>query len=77
MSRGKPVGVSVIYSPSARLRRGSDHVFASCTREETSFSRTSRFRLRAGQVRIACWKDSGLVSHGGQVGSGSSSDHEG
>jgi len=54
MSGGKPVFVSVIYSPSARMRRGSDHIIASCAREETSFSRRSRTRERAGQVRMAC-----------------------
>jgi len=77
MSGGKPDLVSVMYSPSARMRRGSDHVVASCAREETSFSRRSRTRLRAGQESIACWKDSGQVPHRGQDGSGSSSDHEG
>jgi len=76
MSRGKPVFVSVIYSASARMRMGWDHVVASCAREGTSFSRRSRTRLRAGQVRMACWKDSGPMSNRGQVASGSSLDHE-
>ena len=30
-----------------------------------------------GRVRMACWKDSGPVSHCAQVGSGFSLDHEG
>jgi len=77
MSGGKPVFVSVMYSPSARMRRASDHIVTSCTREETSFSRKSRTRVRAGQVRLACRKDSGPVSHRGLVGSGFSSNHEG
>jgi len=77
MSGGKPVFVSVMYSPSARMRRGSDHIVASCAREETSFSRRSRTRVRAGQVRMACWKDSGPFPHRGQVGSGFSSNDEG
>jgi len=77
MSGGKPVFVSVMYSPRACMRRGSDHIVASCAREETSFSRRSRARVRAGQVRMACWKDSGPVLHRGQVGSGFSSNHAG
>jgi len=54
MSGGKPVFVSVMYSPSARMRRGSDHVVPSYAREERSFSRRSRACPRAGQVRMAC-----------------------
>jgi len=54
MSGGKPVFVSVIYSPSARMRRGSDQVVASRAREETSFRRRSRARSRAGHARMAC-----------------------
>ena len=77
LSGGKPVLVSVMYSPSARLRWGLDQIIASCQREETSFSRTSQTHVRAGQVRIACWKDSGPVWYRGQVGSGFSSNHEG
>jgi len=77
MSGGNPVFVSVMYSPSARIRRGSDHIVASCAREETSFSRRPGTRVRAGQVRMACWKDSGPVSHCGHVGSGFLSNHEG
>ena len=77
MSGGKPVFVFVIYSPSGRMTRGSDQVVPSGAREETSFSRRSRSRVRAGQVRMAWWKDSGVVWHRGQVGSGSSSNHEG
>jgi len=65
-----------MYSPSARVRWGLDHIVASCSREETSFSKLSRTHARAGQVRMACWKDSGPVSHRGQVGSGFSSNHE-
>ena len=77
MSGGKPVFVSVMYSPRACIRVGSDHIGASCAREETSFSRRFRARVRAGHVRTACWKDSGSVSQRGQVGSGLSSDQEG
>jgi len=77
MSGGKPVFVSVMYATNALMRWGSDQIVASCLREETSFNRSSRTREWAGQVRMACWKDSGPVSHHGQVGSGSSSNHEG
>jgi len=77
MFGGNPVFVSVMYSLRARMRRGLVHVVASCAREETSFSRRSRARWRAGQVRMACRKDSGPISHRGQVGSASTSDHEG
>jgi len=77
MSGGKPVFVSVMYSSKARTSWGSDHIAASCPREETSFSRRSQTRVRAGQLRMACWKDSGSVPQRGQVRSGSSSDHEG
>ena len=77
MSGGKPVFVSVMYSPKARMSLGSDHIGASCAREETSFSRRFRAPVRAGQVRTACWKDSGPVWQRGQVGSGFSSDQEG
>jgi len=77
MSGGKLVFVSVMYSPSPRMRWGSDQIVASCPREKISFSKSSRTRVRAGQVRMACWKDSGPVPHRGQVGSGFSSNHEG
>jgi len=76
MSAGKPLFVSVMYPPSARMRRGSDHIVASSAREEASFSRGPRTSVRAGHVRMACWKDSGPVPHRGQVGSGFSSNHE-
>jgi len=76
MSGGKPDFISVLYSPKARMRSGSDHIVTSCPREETPGSRLSRTRVQAGQVRMACWKDSGPVPHRGQVGSGFSSDHE-
>jgi len=77
MSGGQPVFVSVMYSPGAWMTRGSDQIVASCAREETSLSRRSRTSVRAGHVRMACWKDSGPVSHRGQVGSGLSSYHDG
>jgi len=76
MSGGKPVLVSVMYSPKARMRRGSVHRSASGPREETSFSRRSRALVPAGQVRMACAKLSGSVPHRGQVGSGFSSNHQ-
>jgi len=59
------------------MRMGSDHIVGSCATEETSFSGRFRTHVRAGQVRMACWKDSGPVSHRGQVGSGFSSAQEG
>jgi len=77
MSGGKPVFVSGMYSPSARTRRGSDHIVGLCARVETSFSRRSRPRVGAGQVRMAWWKDSDPVPHQGEVGSGFASNHEG
>jgi len=77
MSGGKPVLVSVIYSPRARTRWGSDHQGASCPREVTPFSRRSRTLARAGQVRMAWWKVSDSVPQRGQVGFGSSSNQEG
>jgi len=54
MSGGKPVFVSVMYSLKPRKRVGSDHIGASCAREETSFSRRFRASVRAGSVRTAC-----------------------
>jgi len=77
MSGGKPVLVTVMYSPRARMRGELDHIVASCAREETFFSGRSRTGVRAGQERMACLKDSGPVMHRGQVRSGSSSDPEG
>jgi len=66
ISGGKPVFVSEMDSPRARMRSGSVHSAASCPREETSFS--SRFLAsdRSGQARMACWKDSGSIPHRGQ-----------
>jgi len=63
MAGGKPVFVVVMYSPKARMRRGSVHRSASGPREETSFSKRSRTLFRPGQVRMACVKDSGSVPH--------------
>jgi len=77
MSGGKPVFVSVMCSPRARIRWGSDHQVASCPREGTSFSRRSRNLVRAGQARMACWKVSGSISQRGHVGSGSSLNQDG
>jgi len=77
MSGGKPVFKSVMYSLRARIRWGSDHRVASCPREETSFSSSSRSLARAGQVRMACRKVSGSVSQRGQVRFGSLSDQDG
>jgi len=68
MSGGKPVFVSVMYPPRARIRLGSDQSVASCPREETSFSRRSRSLVRAGQVRMACWNVSGSVLQRGHEG---------
>jgi len=73
MSSTKPVFVSVMYWPRARLRWGSVHSMTSCLREETSFSRRSQTLVRAGQVRMACWKDSGSIPQRGQHGPGFSS----
>jgi len=69
--------MSVMYLPKARMRWGLVHKVASCSREETSFSRRSGTLTRAGLVRMVCWNDSGSVSHRGQVGSGSSLNKEG
>ena len=77
ISGGKPVFVSVIYSPKAGIRWGSVHNVALHPREETSFSRRSQTLARAGHVRMACWNVSGPVPHRGHVGFGSSSNHEG
>ena len=77
ISGGKTVFVSGMYSPSARRRGGLDHIVVSCAREETSFRRRSRTRVRAGQVRMAYWKDSGPALHRGQVGSGFWSNNKG
>jgi len=77
MLEGKLVLVSVMYSPNARMRWGSAHNVASCSREEMPFSRASWTLVRAGQVRMTCWNVSGPVPHHGQVGSGFSSDQEG
>jgi len=74
--RGKPVLVSVMYSPKARTRRGSVHRSASGPSEATSFSRRSQTLVRAGPARMACVMLSGSVPHRGQVGSGFSSNHE-
>ena len=77
MSGGKPVSGSGMYSPNTHIRCDSNHIVPSCPREEMSCSRTSRTRVRAGQVRVVSWKDSGPVSHRGQVGCGFSSNQEG
>jgi len=63
MSGGKPVLVSVMYSPRARMRRGFVHRWVSGPREDTSFSRRSRALDRAGQVSMACAKFSWSVRH--------------
>jgi len=65
MSGGKPVFVSDMYSPEARMRWGSVQSTALCPMEMTSFSRRFQGLTRAGQVRIASWKDSGPVPHRG------------
>ena len=77
MSGGKPVLVSVMYSPRARIRWGSDNKVASSPREEPSFSRRSRSLGQAGQVSMACWNVSGSVPQRGQVRFGSSLNQEG
>ena len=77
MSGGKPVLVTVMYSPRARMRWGSVHSGESCPREETTFGRRSRTHERAGQVSMAGWKDSGSVPQRGQVVSGFLSNQEG
>jgi len=77
MSGGKPVFVSEMYSPRAGLRPSLVHSGASCPREETPFSKRSLAPDRAGQVRRACWKDSGPIPPPGQVGLGFSANQEG
>jgi len=44
---------------------------------ETCFSRRSQARARAGQWRMACWKNSSSTLHWGQVVLGPSSNQEG
>jgi len=77
MSGGKLVFVPVMYSPGARIRWGLDHNVAPCSREETSFSMSSRSLTRAGQVRMACWNVSRSVPQRGQVRFGFSLNQEG
>ena len=73
----KPLFDSVMYSPKARTRSDLNHIPASCPREKTSSCRRSQTCARVGQVRMACWKDSGPILHRGEVSSGFSSNHEG
>jgi len=49
-----------------RIRSVSVHVGVSRLRQETSFSRRSRSLARAGQLRMACWQDSGSTPQRGQ-----------
>jgi len=77
MSGGKPFLVSEMYSSKGRMRWGSVHIRASCLREETTSSLRSRTLERAGQVRMACSKDSGPVPQRGQDVSGFLSNYEG
>ena len=77
MSGGKPVLVSVMYSARARIMWGSVDSVASRPREETAFNRRFRALVQAGQVRMACWNDSGSISQQGHVMSGSSLNQEG
>ena len=58
MSGGKPVLVSDMDWPMALTRLSLVQKGASGPREETPFSRRSRTLKRAGQVRLACSKDS-------------------
>jgi len=76
MRGAKPVFVSVMYSPKARMSRGSVHRSAPGPREETSFCRRSRTLDRAGQEGMVCVGVSGSLLHRGQVWSGYSSNHE-
>ena len=62
----KLVFMSEMYSPRAHIRWGSVSIRASCLREETSFSRWFGTLERVGQVRMACWNDSGSVPQRGQ-----------
>ena len=73
----KPLLVLVMYSPRASTRGGSFQRELSGQTSKTSFSRTSRARLQAGQRRLACSKDSGWTLNWGQVVSGSWSNQEG
>jgi len=70
MSGEKLVFVSVMYSPGARMRWGSVHNVASRQWEETSSSGALRTLAGVGQVRMACWNDSGSDPHWRQVGFG-------
>jgi len=70
MSSGKLVLVSEMYWSRARISWGSVHKRASGPREETTFSRRSQTLQRAGQLRMACSNNSGLLPQQGQDGSG-------
>ena len=70
MFGGNPVFVSMMDWTRARIRWGSVNSIASYPREETSFSSRSQTLVRAGQVRMACRKDSGSIPEREQVGSG-------
>ena len=70
MSGGKPVFVGEMYFLRARMRAGSVHSMAPCPREEPSLSWRLLVLDRAGQVRMACGKESGSSLHRGQVVSG-------
>jgi len=59
MSRGKPVFVSVLYSPKTRMRLGSVHSLVSCPREEISGNKKSQTLVRAGHV-TASWVVAGI-----------------
>ena len=58
MSSGKPVLVSEMYWPRARIRRGADDRGVPDLKEETSCSRRFWALERVGQLRMACLQDS-------------------
>jgi len=60
------------------MRLRSDQSVASCSREETFFSRRFLTPDRVGQVStMVCWKDSSPIPHRGHVVSRPSSNQEG
>jgi len=66
MAGRRPVLVPEMCWPKARMRWGVVHRGASGPREETSCCRRSQVPERAGQVRMACLKDSGSFPQRGQ-----------
>jgi len=71
MSGGKPVFVSEMYLPRARMSLGLVHGLALCPSEETTFSRRSLACDRVGQVRLAAGRTLVRSGIGGRLCQGS------